>query len=106
MANERPLRKEDFEASRFTCNASNLIEASLATDSTLTGTGSTANPLSVPDGTVCAALAACTLSNIGNVDATQSPADYNAVLARNNVTGTWEALDMNTAIDCSYFTGV
>ena len=51
MANERPLRKDDFEPTRFTCNVSQLIEASIATDSSIDGTGSTANPLNIQPST-------------------------------------------------------
>lgn len=44
------LKQEFLEPTRFTCNNNNLLEASVATDATLTGTGSTANPLSLVGG--------------------------------------------------------
>lgn len=47
MTAPRPLFQSDFEEERFTCNGDGQIEASVATDATLSGTGSTANPLSV-----------------------------------------------------------
>ena len=106
MPAERPLVKEDFEASRFTCNGGGLIEASVATDGTIDGTGSSANPLSVPDGTICAALPSCSIDQLGDVDTTVTPPDYNAIIVRNTGTSQWESIDMTTPIDCSYFTGV
>jgi len=45
MAGERPVLKTDLEEARFAFVA-NKISASVATDATLDGTGSTANPLS------------------------------------------------------------
>lgn len=45
--NERPIFLGDLELSRFTCNGSLKIEPSVATNLSLTGTGSTANPLVV-----------------------------------------------------------
>ena len=47
MPAERPLVKEDFEASRFTCNGGGLIEASVDSTDAIDGTGSSANPLDI-----------------------------------------------------------
>lgn len=51
MCGQRPLAQTDLEPTRFTCNANDLIEASIASDDTIDGTGSTANPLTVTPST-------------------------------------------------------
>lgn len=83
MVTSRPLVKEDLSPSRHTCDGAGLIEPSSATDPTIDGTGSTANPLVVTpstdagnvlglggDGKLFVATGAGGLSTIGAVNRT------------------------------------
>lgn len=51
MCGQLPLAQTDLEPTRFTCNNTNKIEASVASDNTIDGTGSTANPLTITPST-------------------------------------------------------
>ncbi len=83
MVTSRPLVKEDLSPTRHTCDGGGLIEPSSASNSSVDGTGSTANPLQVNpstdvgnalviggDGKLFVPTGAGALSSIGAVNRT------------------------------------
>ena len=105
MAGERPILKTDLEEARFAFTA-NKLSASVATDGTIDGTGSTANPLSINGVALCAALASCTINDLGDVDLTAFTLSYNEILVVDTVSGDVKSLDVTAALAGGYFTGI